>query len=123
MSDTEARTTDGATTGSTETRGEASSAAERLGGPLEDEQSPDTASEAEVGADRRSDAGDERRQSSDTARDADVDADRPTEAAASEGEDRSSDHSGSRHRQAMAPRRSSVPGRHRDVPLCFLKSS
>jgi len=88
MSDTEARTTDGATTGSTETRGEASSAAERLGGPLKDEQSPDTASDAEVGPDRRSDAADERQQSSDTARDADVDADRRTDAAASEGEQR-----------------------------------
>jgi hypothetical protein len=86
MSDTEARTTDGATTSSTETTGEASSAAERLGGPLGDEQSPDTASEAEVGAERRSDAGDERQQSPDTARDADVGADRRTDAAASEGE-------------------------------------
>jgi hypothetical protein len=41
MSGTEPMTTDGGTTGTTETRDDASSAAERLGGPLEDEQSRD----------------------------------------------------------------------------------
>ena len=41
MSGTEATTTDGETTDTTDTRDDASSAAERLGGPLEDEQSRD----------------------------------------------------------------------------------
>ena len=44
MSSTEARTTDG-TTDTTEIREVASSAAERLGGPLEDEQTRDAAGE------------------------------------------------------------------------------
>ena len=42
MSGTEATTTDGGTSGTTETRHDASTAAEQLGGPLEDEQSRDT---------------------------------------------------------------------------------
>ena len=56
MSGTEARTTDGGTTGTNETRHDASTAAERLGGPVEDEQSRDTASEAETDIDRRADS-------------------------------------------------------------------
>src|SRR5215217_6538355 len=48
MIGTEARTTDGGTTGTNLTSHDASTAAERLGGPLEDEQSRDTASEAEI---------------------------------------------------------------------------
>jgi hypothetical protein len=56
MSGTEARSTDGGTTGTTESRDDASSAAERLGGPLEDEQSSDTARRAETDIDRRTDA-------------------------------------------------------------------
>ena len=40
MSETDARTTDGGTIGTTETRGDASTAAERLGGPIEGEQRP-----------------------------------------------------------------------------------
>ena len=48
MSGTEARTTDGGPTGNTEIRDEAGSAAERLGGPLEDEQARDTTGEAEA---------------------------------------------------------------------------
>ena len=55
MSGTEARTTDGGTTDTTEIRDDAGSAAERLGGPLEDEQSRDTASEAETDVGRRAD--------------------------------------------------------------------
>jgi hypothetical protein len=43
----EGTTTGGATTGTTDTRGDAGSAAERLGGPTEREQRPDTTSEAE----------------------------------------------------------------------------
>ena len=57
MSSTEARTTGGETTDTTETREVASSAAERLGGPIEDEQSPDMASRAETAADRQADTG------------------------------------------------------------------
>jgi hypothetical protein len=55
MSGTEARTTDGETTDTTETREVASSAAERLGGPLADERTHDTASEAETDIGRRAD--------------------------------------------------------------------
>ena len=53
MSSTEARTTGGETTDTTETREVASSAAERLGGPLDDERTRDTASEAETDVGRR----------------------------------------------------------------------
>jgi hypothetical protein len=52
---TEATTTDGGTSGSPRKRDVASSAAERLGGPIEDEQSPDTARRAETGDDRQAD--------------------------------------------------------------------
>jgi hypothetical protein len=55
MSGTEARTTDGETTDTNETRDDAGRAAERLGGPIEDEQSPDTARRAETGDDRQGD--------------------------------------------------------------------
>jgi hypothetical protein len=82
MSGTEATTTDGEATGTTETRNDASSAAERLGGPIEDEQSRDeqshdTVSEAEADVGRRADmtAG-EVDQSHDTAREAQTDTDR-----------------------------------------------
>ena len=50
MSGTEARTTDVETTGMTGTGDDAGSAAERLGGPLEDQQSRDI---GERGRDRR----------------------------------------------------------------------
>ena len=52
---TEATTTDGGTSG-TPQRDDASSAAERLGGPSE-EQSPDAARRAETGDDRPADTG------------------------------------------------------------------
>jgi hypothetical protein len=55
MSETDARTTDGGTIGTTETRGEASTAAERLGGPIEGEQRPDTAGDADTSVDREAD--------------------------------------------------------------------
>jgi hypothetical protein len=55
MSGTEARTTDGGTTGTTEIRDDAGSAAERLGGPLENEQTRDTTGEAETDVGRRAD--------------------------------------------------------------------
>jgi hypothetical protein len=57
MSGTEARTTDGETTDTTETRQVASSAAERLGGPLDDERTRDTANQAQTDADRQVDSG------------------------------------------------------------------
>jgi hypothetical protein len=77
MIGTEARTTDGGTTGTNETRHDASTAAERLGGPLEDAQSRDTASEAETDIGRRADTtvGEEER-SPDTATEAQTNADR-----------------------------------------------
>ena len=53
MSSTEATTTGGETTDSTKTREVASSAAERLGGPRDDEQTRETASEAETDVGRR----------------------------------------------------------------------
>ena len=56
MSSTEARATGGETTDTTETREVASSAAERLGGPLDDERTRDTASEAETDVVRRAEA-------------------------------------------------------------------
>src|SRR5207344_612513 len=63
---TEARTTDGGTTDTSETRDDAS-AAERLGGPLEDEQSRDRTGEAETDVGRRADTtGGEDERSSDT---------------------------------------------------------
>ena len=51
MSSTEATTTDGGTTGTPQTRNDASSAAERLGGPIEDEPRQDTARRAETSTD------------------------------------------------------------------------
>jgi hypothetical protein len=88
MSGTEARTPDAETTGTAETRDDASSAAERLGGPLEDEQSRDelgrdelrrdeqsgsTASEAETDVGRRADwTGDEGDRGLDTATEAET---------------------------------------------------
>ena len=87
MSGTEARTTDGGTTGTTETRDDASSAAERLGGPLEHEPSRDTASEAEADIGRRADttAGEGER-SSDAATQAETDVGRRADTTAGEGE-------------------------------------
>ena len=77
MSGTEARTTDGGTTGTTESSHDASSAAEWLGGPLEGEQSRDMASEVETDVDRRADPTDgEGERSPDTATEAQTDADR-----------------------------------------------
>ena len=87
MSGTEARTTDGGTTGTPETRKDATSAAERLGGPLEDEQRRDAASEAESDVGRRADttAGEGER-SSDAASEAETDVGRRADTTAGEGE-------------------------------------
>jgi hypothetical protein len=78
MSGIEARTTDGgATTGTNGTSHDTSSAAERLGWPLVDEQSRDTASETETDVGRRADsAADEGERSPDTATEAQSNADR-----------------------------------------------
>jgi hypothetical protein len=56
ISGTEARTTDGGTTGTIETSHDANTPAERLGWPLKDDQSRDTASEAETEVGRRADS-------------------------------------------------------------------
>jgi hypothetical protein len=87
MSGTEARTTDGGPTGNTEIRDEAGSAAERLGGPLEDEQTRDTTGEAEADVGRRADttAGEGER-SSDAASEVGTDVGRRADTTAGEGE-------------------------------------
>jgi hypothetical protein len=71
MSSTEATPTEGTTTNTTETRGQATSAAERLGAPIEGEQNPDRVNEADTAADE----GAQRR---DTARRAETSGDRET---------------------------------------------
>jgi hypothetical protein len=88
MSGIEATTTDGGTTGTSQTRNDASSAAERLGGPVEDEPRQDTARRAEPRTDRQTDAGagegergtdttaGEAEQGADTARRVETDTDR-----------------------------------------------
>ncbi|HEY6688103.1 MAG TPA: hypothetical protein VI094_18055 [Propionibacteriaceae bacterium] len=87
MSSTEARTTDGGTAGTTESRDDAGSAAERLGGPIEDEQSRDTARRAETEVDRQADtAVSEGERSAETARRSETDADRQADTTVSEGE-------------------------------------
>jgi hypothetical protein len=87
MSGTEARTTDGGATDTTKIRDDAGSAAERLGGPLEDEQSRDTASEAETDVGRRADTTvGEGERSSDRASEAETDVGRRAETAVGEGE-------------------------------------
>ena len=74
---TEATTTDGGTSDTPQNRDDASSAAERLGGPVEDEQSPDTARRAETGDDRQADtATGEDEESADTVSRAEAAADR-----------------------------------------------
>ena len=84
---TEATTTDGGTSGTPQNRDETSSAAERLGGPIEDEQSPDTARRAETSDDRRADtATGEDEESADTASRAETSVDRKADTAADEDE-------------------------------------
>ena len=77
MSGTKARTTEGGTTGTNQTRHDASTAAERLGVPLEDEQSRDTASKVETDVSRRADStAAEGERTPDTATEAQTNADR-----------------------------------------------
>jgi hypothetical protein len=87
MSGTKARTTDGGTTGTTETKRNVSTAAKRLGGPLEAEPTRDMASEAETDVARRADttAGEGDR-SPDAASDAETDVGRRADPTADEGE-------------------------------------
>jgi hypothetical protein len=86
---TEATTTDGGTSGSPRKRDDASSAAERLGGPIEDEQTPDTARRAETGDDRPVDrVADESEQRPDTASRAETGDDRQADRVADESEQR-----------------------------------
>ena len=87
MSGTEARTTDDGTTGTTESRDDASSAAERLGGPLEDEQLSDSASEGQADVGRRADtAADEGEQSPDLASEGQADVGRRADTTSDEGQ-------------------------------------
>jgi hypothetical protein len=102
MSGTEARTTDAETTGTADTRDDASSAAERLGGPIEDEQSRyeqsrdeqgrdeqgrDTVSEAEADVGRRVDStGGEGDQSPDPASAIETDVGRRVDSTGGEGD-------------------------------------
>jgi hypothetical protein len=81
MSGTEARTMNGGTTGTNETRQDAITAAERLGWPLQDDQSRDTAREADTDAGRRADStAGEGERSPDTAANAQTNADREADA-------------------------------------------
>jgi hypothetical protein len=85
---TEATTTDDGTSG-TPQRDDASSAAERLGGPIEDEQRPETARRAETGDDRPADrVADEDEQRPDTASRTETSDDRPADRVADESERR-----------------------------------
>jgi hypothetical protein len=77
MSGTEVRTTDGGTTGTNDTGHDAITAAERPGWPLQDEQSRDTASEADTDAGHPADSSaGEGERSPDTAAEAQTNADR-----------------------------------------------
>jgi hypothetical protein len=87
---TEATTTDDGTSGTPQKRDDASSAAERLGGPTEDEQSPDTATRAETGDDRQA------------ARAADESEQRPDAGRAETADDRQAD-DGARQRTTLIP--------------------
>jgi hypothetical protein len=88
MSGTESITTDGGTTGTTKTRDDASSAAERMGGPIEDEQSRDELGRDELGRDelgRDEQTRDE--QSRDTVSEAETDVGRRADMTAGEGDE------------------------------------
>jgi hypothetical protein len=113
---TEATTTEGGTSGTPRKGDDASSAAERLGGTIEDEQSPDTARRAETGDERPADrVADESERRPDTASRAETGDERPADRVADEseqrpdtatraetGDDRPAD-SGARQRTALIP--------------------
>jgi chemotaxis protein histidine kinase CheA len=89
MSSTDATTRDDGTSGTPQKRDDASSAAERLGGPIEAERSPDTATRAEAGDDRQADrVTDEDEQRPDTASRTETSDDRPADRVADESEQR-----------------------------------
>jgi hypothetical protein len=87
MSGTEARTSDGEMTGTAEIRPDSGSAAERLGGPIQDEQSRATAGEAETEVGRRADTRTgEGERSADMATEAESDLGRRADTTIGEGE-------------------------------------
>jgi hypothetical protein len=86
MSSTEAQTTDGGTTRTPEARDDFTSAAERLGGPIEDEQTPDTARRAETDVDRGTDTVGEGDETAEAGRRSETDADRQADTTVGEGE-------------------------------------
>jgi hypothetical protein len=89
MSSTDATTRDDGTSGTPQKRDDASSAAERLGGPIEAEQRPDTATRAETGDDRQADrVTNEDEQRPDTASRTETSDDRPADRVADESEQR-----------------------------------
>jgi hypothetical protein len=86
---TDATTTDGGTSGTPQQRDDASSAAERLGGPIEDEQTQDTPRSTETSDDRQADrVADEDEQRPDTARSTETSDDRQADRVADESEQR-----------------------------------
>jgi hypothetical protein len=106
MSNTEAQTTDGGTTRIPEAREDSTSAAERLGGPIEDEQSPDTARRAETEVDRGPDTVGEGDETGEAGRRTETDADRQADTTAGEGE-----------RSAEMARRSETDDRQTDTTV------
>jgi hypothetical protein len=91
---TEATTRDGGTSGTPQKRDDASSAAERLGGPIEDEQTPETARSTETGDDRQTD------------RVADEDEQRPNTASKTEtSDDRQADNGAGQRTTLIPPER------------------
>jgi hypothetical protein len=86
---TEATTRDGGTSGTPRERDDASSAAERLGGPIEDEQTPETARSTETGDVRQADrVAEEDEQSPDTASKTETSDDRQANRVVEESEQR-----------------------------------
>ena len=133
MSSTEATTTDGGSTRTPEARDDSTSAAERLGGPIEDEQGQDTARRAETDVDRGTDtAVDEGEGTAEAARRSETDADRQADTIVGEGErsagrssdtdaDRQTDSSASQAATLIEPERAeSYNGRWNELKSEFV---
>jgi len=134
MSSAEAPPTDGGTTRIPQARDDSSSAAERLGGPIEDEQSPDTARRAETGVDRGTGTPGEGDQSAETARRSETDVDRQADTTAGEdvqsadtarrsetGTDRQGDSGASQRATLIEPERAeSYDGRWKELRSEFV---
>ena len=133
MSSTEATTTDGGSTRTPEARDGSTSAAERLGGPIEDEQSQDTARRAETDVDRGTEgAVDEGEETAEAARRSETDADRQADTTVGEGErsaarssdtdaDRQTDSSASQAATLIEPERAeSYNGRWNELKSEFV---